>query len=134
MKIHRERAGILPPGEYVACSVSRHPSLRTCFCARHDCPESEFERRFFRLALYRHAVPFAGILRFFWPQLFHLDTEFIGWIGQSEDMADVWEEIDKFQFRNRTTWGWLRTGLRMRLNCMRVIDLAESYLPEASAG
>jgi hypothetical protein len=108
--------------------------LRACFCARRQCPESEFERRFFRLALYRHAVPFAGLLRLFWPGFFHFDTEFIGWIGQSKDMADVYTEIEKLEFRNRTNWGWLRSGLRLRINYNRVLALAEEYLPETSAG
>ncbi|MCP5523732.1 MAG: hypothetical protein H7A46_19520 [Verrucomicrobiales bacterium] len=108
--------------------------MRSRFCARRQCPESEFEARFFRLALYRHAVPFAGILRLFWPGFFHLDTEFIGWIGQSKDMDDVWAEIDKLEFRNRTNRGWLRSGLRMRLNHDRVLNLAEEHLPEALAG
>jgi hypothetical protein len=106
--------------------------LQASFCARHHCPESEFERRFLRLALYRHALPFAGVLRLLWPRFFHLDDEFIGWIGQSEDLEDVWAEIEKFEFRNRTTWGWIRTGLKMRLNCARVLALAEGYLPQVS--
>lgn len=114
--------------------MSSHPSLRACFCARQQCPDSEFERRFFRLTLYRHAVPFAGILRLFWPGFFHFDTEFIGWIGQSRDMTDVWTEIDKLEFRNRTNWGWLRSGLRMRLNYDRVLDLAEEHLPATPVG
>lgn len=113
--------------------MSSHRSLRACFCAHHHCPESEFERRFFRLALYRHAVPFAAVLRFLWPRFFHLDTEFVGWIGQSEDLADVRVEVDNFEYRNRTTWGWIRSGLKMRLNCTRVIDLAERCLPKVSA-
>ena len=74
-------------------------------------------------------MPFAGVLRRVWPRFFHLDTEFIGWIGQSDDLADVRVEIDNFEYRNRTTWDWLRTGLMMRLDSARVFNLASECLP-----
>lgn len=119
---------------YPSVSVTGHTSLRSGFCARHHCSESAFEREFLRRALYRHATPFAGVLRRVWPGFFHLDTEFIGWIGQSDDLADVRVEIDNFEYRNRTTWSWLRTGLMMRLDCARVLALASDCLPAGSGG
>jgi len=119
---------------YVAGGVTGHSSLRSSFCSRHHCSDSAFEGEFLRRALYRHAVPFTGLLRLVWPQFFHLDTEFIGWIGQSDDLADIRVEIDNFEYRNRLTWNWLRTGLMLRVNSARVFALARECLPENSGG
>ncbi|MCP5525039.1 MAG: hypothetical protein H7A46_26240, partial [Verrucomicrobiales bacterium] len=48
--------------------------------------------------------------------------------------ADIRVEIDNFEYRNRLTWNWLRTGLMLRVNSARVFALARECLPEKSGG
>lgn len=98
------------------------------FCAQRDCAESTFERRFFWLGLYRHAVPLAVLIQLFFPAFFRDDRTFIQYVGGDADLGEVREDISRFEYGNLVRQHWLRTGLRIRVNSARIAALARPYL------
>jgi hypothetical protein len=104
-------------------------NLRMAFCAQARCRESAFERAFFWRGLYRHAVPLAFFIRLLAPAFFREDQEFIRWLGGDHSLAEVMEDIDRFEYGNRVRHHWLRTGCRIQISPERVAALARRYLP-----
>lgn len=109
--------------------MTTRPNFRTVFCQHARCDESAYERALFWRGLYRHAVPFAFLIRLISPRFFQDDLDFIRYVGADATMEEVNEDIDRFQYGNRVRRHWFRTGLRIHLNPVRVAALASSYLP-----
>ena len=99
-------------------------NFRDAFCTRYRCADSDFERMFFRRALYRHAFPLAVVIRWCLPRFFRADTEFIQWVGRAVSLAEVRTELADFEYSNWVSPHWLRTGFLIRLNSSRVKALA----------
>ena len=113
-------------GAFDVCMKSAN--FREAFCARYGCPESNFERQFFRRAVYRHAFPLAVVIRWCVPRFFRPDTDFIQWVGRAASLAEVRTELADFEYRNWLSPHWLRTGFLIRLNPARVKALAKHRL------
>lgn len=103
-------------------------SLRTAFCRYAHCEDSAFERVLFWRGLYRHAIPFAVVIRIFAPGFFRDDLDFIRYLAGDGSMEEVNEDIDRFEYGNRVRRHWLRTGLRIHLNPTRIAVMASSCL------
>jgi hypothetical protein len=103
-------------------------NLRDAFCTRYRCAESDFERMFFRRAVYRHALPLAMVIRWWLPRFFRRDADFIQWVGRAVNLADVRTELSDFEYGNWVSPHWLRTGFLIRLNPTRVKALAKQCL------
>jgi hypothetical protein len=76
--------------------------------------------------LYRHAIPFALLIRMFAPRFFREDLDFIRYLAGDGSMEDVHEDIDRFEYGNRVRSHWFRTGLRIHINPTRIAALAAS--------
>jgi hypothetical protein len=116
-------------GELKANTDPMKPTdLRTAFCAQTRCAASAFERTFFWRGLYRHAVPLAFCLRILAPRFFREDEEFIRWIGRDGSLTEVEADIERFRYSNRVRPHWLRTGLRIHLDPVRIWAWAQRCL------
>jgi len=105
-------------------------TMRGSFCARYRCPVEAFEEKLFWRGLYRHALPMAWIIRRASPEFFRRDEEFLRWLGETLNMADVRREIHSFRYLNRTCPHWLRTGFRICLSPSRVKAVAKRCFEE----
>ena len=104
------------------------PNFRTVFCERTHCDDLSFEQALFWRGLYRHAIPFAFVIRFVAPRFFRDDLDFIRFLGVDATMEEIREDIDRFEYGNRVRRHWLRTGLRIHLDSARIERLASGYL------
>lgn len=116
-------------GDYVATEVMTRPDFRTVFCQQAHCEASHFERALFWRGLYRHAIPFAFLIRLVAPRFFRDDLDFIRFLGADASMEEINEDIDRFQYGNRVRRHWLRTGFRIHLDPARIAALASTCLP-----
>ena len=64
-------------------------SFQELFCERVGCSRSEFEVKVFQKCLYRHAKPFASVLRLFRPDLFDADFKFIRFLAEATDLREA---------------------------------------------
>lgn len=103
-------------------------NFRTAFCAHARCADAAFERTLFWQGLYRHAVPLALLIRWFAPNFFRPDEEFIRFVGADASLAEVEEDMERFEYGNRVQPHWLRTGLLIRVNQARIAALARTCL------
>ncbi len=108
--------------------MTNRPTFRTAFCQRAHCDDSRYERALFWRGLYRHAIPFAFLIRMVAPRFFRDDFDFIRYLASDATMEEVNEDIDRFEYGNRVRRHWFRTGLRIHLNPVRVAALASSVL------
>lgn len=108
--------------------MKKPTDFRTAFCAQARCAGPAFERALFWRGLYRHAMPLALFLRLTAPGFFREDEEFIRWLAGDGSLAEVEEDIERFQYGNRVRAHWLRTGLRIHLDPARIWALAQRCL------
>lgn len=108
--------------------MTKPSSFRTAYCQRVRCEESSFEGALFWRGLYRHAVPIAVVIRAFSRDFFRDDLQFIRHVGSDSSMAEIAEDVERFEYGNRVRRHWLRTGLRIHLSPARIRKLAAKCL------
>jgi hypothetical protein len=103
-------------------------SLQDAVCENLRCSVTQFERRLFWQCLYRHAVPLAFLIRWFTPAFFRDDLLLIQWIATDVNLTEIDDDLDRFEYGNRTRKHWLRTGMKIRLSSARVTAFATRFL------
>lgn len=106
-------------------------TVAEAFCARQNCPPTQYQERAFRLCLYTHAVPVAFVLYRLSSKLFREDRDVIQQVGLAHDLEEVDAALSDFHYINHARRHWLRTGLKIRISGRKVRLLAASLL-EAS--
>lgn len=98
-------------------------TFQILFCRMKGCPPGEFQRRVFRKALNRHAVPFVRVLESLNPDFFREDYEFIRDVGASVSRDEVVGELNRFFGRNLRDRNWLRRVFGLRVSGWRLLRL-----------
>ncbi len=98
-------------------------SLKSSFCERFGCPQSEYEERAFKKCLYPHARCLAPVLRLLRPNFFATDFSFIGYLGATTGLRDANSEVLSFNDLNRKG-GFFRKTLRIRVSGRKASVLA----------
>jgi hypothetical protein len=122
------RLGLASPNHVHLDMLEPPVTFRAAFCARYRCADRDFERTFFRRAVYRHALIPAAIIRWCHPRFFRTDADLIQWVGAAINLPEVRHELADFEYRNRVSPHWLRTGFLVQLSPSRVKALARACL------
>ena len=97
--------------------------FRQLFSSEHNCKPGEFEKRVFRMCLFPHALPFAGILRRINANFFREDLDLLRELATAKNTDEVICELNRFYGRNRRDKNRIRTDLFFRISGKRVLRL-----------
>jgi hypothetical protein len=89
------------------------------FCERYHVPPENYVREMLRRTLYRRARMIAPAIRFFPPNFFDADLDFVRGVGLIRRAKDLGGEVTEFHLHPRNR-GFLRRGLKLRVSCQRV--------------
>ena len=109
---------------------SRDLKFKAIFCREYHCSSEEFSKKLFWLALYSHARIPAIFLRIFHPSYFHIDSEFIHDIGETQYPEMFRGEIDTYYGNNLRSRSWMRNKLLIRLSGTKMKKLGAKLLGE----
>src|SRR5688500_2748698 len=90
-----------------------------------------FEHKLFRKCLFRHAVPFAGLLQRWKPDFFREDYEMLRDIATARNTEEVIGEVNRFFGRNARDKSILRTVFYFRVSGKRVLNVYRKLVREA---
>ena len=103
------------------------------FCERYHVPPESYAREMLQRTLYRRALMIAPVIRFFSPNFFDADLDFVRGVGLMKRAEDLGSEVTEFHLHPRNR-GFLRSGLKLRVSCQRVSRLVgEVMRPGGSA-
>ncbi len=105
------------------------PQLKTRFCERFQCPETEYEKRALRHCLYSHTRLLAPLLRLLNPKCFEPDLKMVRFLGEVTGRRDAVREALTFQDANLARPTFLRNILRLRASGRKASALAEQLFP-----
>ena len=105
-------------------------SVRSLFCERFRCSETDYEERAFAEGLYAHAKLVSPMLRKLRPDFFAQDFKFIRHLGMATGTEEVASNALDFQDANKGKRSFLRTGLRIRVSSRKAFTLAQSLFWE----
>lgn len=114
--------------------MSASEKFSSAYCEKYGCDPGAFESRVFWRCLYRHALPVAGLIRFFRPDYFVDDIRTIRQLGAARNAEEYRHEIDAFGYLNRRHRGFDRRRLRIRVSGQRLMSLMSEVLPEWASG
>jgi len=93
----------------------------------------DFERWLFRRCLFRHALPFAGLLRRWKPNFFREDLDFVREAGSCHNTRELISELNRFYGRNARDGSFLRTRLLFRVSGKQVLRIYRDLLAQSEA-
>ncbi len=107
-------------------------TFKEAACAYFRCSDEQYEVRIFWHCLYRHAIPFAWLIRRICPRFFHQDLVLIHDLERATSARAVREEVIGFLSLNRMARKTIRNRFRLRISGKKVIKLASFLFAGAS--
>src|SRR5262245_15168333 len=111
----------------------RAKKFRELFCEQVQCPPEAFEQKVLSLCLYRHALPFAGIVRILRPGFFEKDIAVIRQLGMSTSQVEFNDEVKDYFYRVHSSGNILQRFWRIRISGKRLIRLSRLFAPNPKA-
>jgi hypothetical protein len=97
--------------------------FRQLFSLRWGVEAAEFERRLFRKCLFRHALPFAGLIQKLDPDFFKEDFEMLRDVASARTTEEVICELNRFFGRNARDRSFWRPNFYLRISGKRVLQV-----------
>src|SRR5437660_4407865 len=101
-------------------------SVKSLFCERFHCSQTDYEERAFAECLYAHAKLVSPMLRKLRPDFFAPDFKFVRHLGMPTGTEEAASDALDFQDTNKGNRSFLRTGLRIRVSGRKAFRLAQS--------
>ena|SRR5688572_16471959 len=103
--------------------------FRQLFCKAAQCAAADFESRMFKKCLFRHALPFAWLIRSK-QEFFREDLEMLRDVASAHNTSEVISELNRFYGRNKRDNSFLRTHMFFRISGKRVLRVYRSLAVE----
>jgi hypothetical protein len=97
--------------------------FRQLFSLRWGVEAAEFESRLFRKCLFRHALPFAGLIQKLDPDFFKEDFEMLRDVASARTTEEVICELNRFFGRNARDRSFWRPNFYLRISGKRVLQV-----------
>ena len=104
--------------------------FRQLFSQKSGTDADQFERKLFYKCLFRHAVPFAWLLKKMNPDFFREDFEMLRDVATARNTEEVICELNRFYGRNARDKSFLRPLFYLRISGKRVLRLYRSLTRE----
>ena len=105
--------------------------FRALFCQKFNVKPERFEKELFRMALFRHSLPFVFLLSRWKPALFREDFDLVRDLASTRCRGEVVTELNRFFGRNRRVGGFWRNVCLFRVSGKRVLKLYRSLVPSS---
>ena len=102
---------------------SQRKTFQQLFCEHFKCSAEAYEKKLFWLALYRHSVPVAPVIRWLNPEFFRADMAAIRQFGGTTSYGEFQKEVEDYSYHIRSYGNWLQRLLRVRISGHRLLRI-----------
>ena len=99
------------------------------FCEHFGCPPEAYEVKMFWLSLYRHALPFASLIKILHPRFFEKDLAVIRQLGITSSQIEFQDEVQDYFYHVHSYGNFLQRVWRFRISGKRLIRLSKLANP-----